>query len=57
MELLLAHPGHALYDHPAMAALAIAALVVPMVVLVVVGRVFWRAAKNDPDARRRDERG
>jgi 2-keto-4-pentenoate hydratase len=46
---LIAHAGHAVYDHPAMAAIAVAAMVIPMGVLVVLGRVFWRASKNDPD--------
>ena len=48
---LIAHAGHPVYDHPAMAAIAIAAIVIPMGVLVVVGRVFWRASKDDPDRR------
>ena len=48
---LIAHAGHPVYDHPAMAAIAIAAMVIPMGVLVFVGRVFWRASKDDPDRR------
>ena len=46
--LPLAHAGHA---HGAggaeMAAIGVAAMVIPMVVLVFVGRMFWRAAKRD----------
>jgi hypothetical protein len=48
---LIAHGGHALYDHPAMMAISLAALIIPMCVLVVVGRLFWRASKDDPDRR------
>ncbi|HZG48693.1 MAG TPA: hypothetical protein VEY90_04165 [Thermoleophilaceae bacterium] len=44
---LLAHGGHPIYDHPAMAAIAVAAMVIPLIVLAVIGRVFWRAAKQD----------
>jgi hypothetical protein len=44
---LLAHSGHPVYDHPAMAAIAIAAMVIPFVVLAVIGRIFWRASKDD----------
>lgn len=44
---LLAHGGHPLYDHPAMAAIAVAAMVIPMIVLAVIGRIFWRASKED----------
>ncbi|HEX2416447.1 MAG TPA: hypothetical protein VHJ37_14650 [Thermoleophilaceae bacterium] len=47
MQGLIAHAGHPLYDHPAMAAIAIAAIIVPLVVLAVVGRIFVRAAKKD----------
>ena len=46
---LIAHGGHALYDHPAMMAISLAALIIPMFVLVFVGRLFWRASKDDPD--------
>ena len=46
---LIAHAGHALYDHPAMMAISLAALIIPMFVLVFVGRFFWRASKDDPD--------
>jgi hypothetical protein len=53
---LIAHGGHSVYDHPAMAAIAIAAMVIPFGVLVVIGRVFWRASKNDPDAEARERK-
>lgn len=46
---LIAHGGHALYDHPAMIAISLAALIVPLVVLAYVGRFFWRASKDDAD--------
>jgi hypothetical protein len=46
---LIAHAGHDVYDHPAMAVIAIAAMLIPLGVLAVLGRVFWRASKNDPD--------
>jgi hypothetical protein len=46
---VLAHAGHPAYDHPAMAAIAIAAIVIPLGVLVGVARVFLRAAKRDSD--------
>ena len=49
MAALLAHAGHPVYDHPAMAAIAIAAIIIPLVVLGVVGRIFVRAAKQDRD--------
>lgn len=47
---LLAHGGHPLYDHPAMAAIAIAAIVIPLIVLAVIGRIFWRASKEEERA-------
>lgn len=50
MLLELAHSGHPLYDHPAMAGIAIAAIVVPLILLAVVGRIFVRAAKQDARA-------
>jgi hypothetical protein len=46
---LIAHGGHALYDHPAMMAISLAALIIPLLVLAFVGRFFWRASKDDPD--------
>jgi hypothetical protein len=47
MHALLAHAGHPVYDHPAVAVIAIAAIVIPLVVLGVVGRIFVRAARDD----------
>jgi hypothetical protein len=47
MLALIAHGGHPLYDHPAMAAIAIAAIVIPLVVLGVIGRIFVRAARDE----------
>ena len=49
MLLELAHSGHPLYDHPAMAGIAIAAMVVPLILLAVVGRIFVRAAKHEAE--------
>jgi hypothetical protein len=49
---LLAHGGHPVYDHPAMAAIAIAAIVVPLIVLAVIGRIFWRASKEEERGRK-----
>jgi hypothetical protein len=46
---LLAHSGHAVYDHPAMAAVMALALIIPWTVLFLVGRWFIRA--RDADAR------
>ena len=45
----IAHAGHALYDHPAMIGISLAALIIPLLVLAYVGRFFWRASKDDPD--------
>jgi membrane protein DedA with SNARE-associated domain len=46
--VLIAHAGH---DHPgnieALAPILVAAIVVPLIVLAVVARVFWRAAQRD----------
>jgi hypothetical protein len=47
MQALLAHAGHPVYDHPALAAIGIAAIVIPLVVLGVVGRIFVRAARDE----------
>jgi hypothetical protein len=47
----LAHGGHAIYDHPALAAVFILALVIPWTVLILVGRWFIR--QRDEDERRR----
>ena len=46
---LLAHGGHALYDHPAMIALSLAALVIPLIVLAFVAKFFLNSAKRDRD--------
>jgi hypothetical protein len=49
---LLAHPGHGISGHPeALVPIAIAALVIPLLVLGVVGRMFWKAAKRDEEKR------
>jgi ABC-type glycerol-3-phosphate transport system permease component len=50
MQALIAHGGHPLYDHPAMAAIAIAAIIIPLIVLAVIGRIFVRAAKQDRES-------
>ena len=39
---LLAHGGHPVYDHPAMAAIMALALIIPWTVLFLVGRWFLR---------------
>ena len=44
---LLAHAGHAVYDHPAMAVIMALALIVPWIVLFLVGRWFVRASRED----------
>lgn len=47
LDTLLAHAGHAVYDHPALAAVFILALVIPWTVLVLVGRWFIRQRGED----------
>ena len=47
LDTLLAHGGHAVYDHPALAAVFILALVIPWTVLVLVGRWFIRQRDED----------
>jgi hypothetical protein len=48
----LAHGGHGIHGPGwALAAIAIAAMVIPLIVLGFVGRFFLRAAKRDEDAR------
>jgi ABC-type glycerol-3-phosphate transport system permease component len=50
--LELAHAGHGIHGPVwALAAIAIAAMVIPMIILVFVGRYFIRAAKRDEKAR------
>ena len=44
---LIAHAGHPVYDHPAMGAIAVAAMVIPFVVLFFVARIFLRARDED----------
>jgi Sec-independent protein secretion pathway component TatC len=46
---LLAHAGHAVYDHPAMAVIMALALIVPWIVLFLVGRWFVRAAREEEE--------
>jgi hypothetical protein len=46
---LIAHGGHALYDHPAMMAISLAALIIPLIVLGFVAKLFVREAKRDRD--------
>jgi hypothetical protein len=49
----LAHPGHGHGPGGAeLAAIAIAAMVIPLVVLGVVAWLFWRSAKRDSAAGR-----
>jgi hypothetical protein len=55
LVLLLAHAGHGHgVDGGAVAlgAIAIAAMVVPFLILGGIGRVFWRAWKRDEAERR-----
>lgn len=47
MTNLLAHGGHPVYDHPAMAAVMALALIVPWTVLFFVGRWFIRSRDED----------
>jgi ABC-type glycerol-3-phosphate transport system permease component len=48
---VLAHSGHGHEDGAAaLAAIGVAAIVIPLIVLVVVGRLFLRAARRDDDA-------
>ena len=49
MEALLAHQGHGHGEPLELAVLAIAAMVIPLIVLGFVGRSFWRSAQRDPD--------
>ena len=54
----LAHAGHGIHGPVwALAAIAIAAMVIPMVILVFVGRFFIRAAKRDEEAQLRERGG
>jgi RsiW-degrading membrane proteinase PrsW (M82 family) len=46
---LIAHGGHALYDHPAMMAISLAALIIPLIVLAFVAKIFLNSAKRDRD--------
>jgi hypothetical protein len=56
--LEIAHSGHGIHGPAwALAAIAIAAMVIPLVILGFVGRIFLRAAKRDEEARLRDQRG
>jgi hypothetical protein len=53
--LEIAHAGHGIHGPAwALAAIAIAAMVIPLIVLGFVGRFFWRAAKRDEEARLRE---
>jgi hypothetical protein len=53
--LELAHAGHAIHGPAwALAAIAIAAMVIPLAILGFVGRFFLRAAKRDEEARLRE---
>jgi hypothetical protein len=45
--LELAHGGHAHGNTAPLAAIAIAAMVIPLVVLGFIGRAFWRSSKRD----------
>ena len=48
----LAHGGHGIHGPMwALAAIAIAAMVIPLLILGFVGRYFLRAAKRDEQAR------
>jgi uncharacterized membrane protein YhiD involved in acid resistance len=46
---LFAHAGVHVHGGAELAAVAVAALVIPLIVLAVVGRMFWRAAKRDSE--------
>ncbi len=52
---LVAHGGGGGHSHAGeigLAAIAIAAMVIPLVVLALIGRAFWRAAKRDEKSER-----
>jgi hypothetical protein len=50
--LEIAHAGHGIHGPTwTLAAIAIAAMVIPLVILGVLGRIFLRAAKRDDEAR------
>jgi hypothetical protein len=50
---LLAHAGpHGHGPSAALAAIAIAAMVIPLVVLGFIGRAFWRSAKREQEETR-----
>jgi hypothetical protein len=52
--LEVAHAGHGIHGPAwALAAIAIAAMVIPLIVLGFVGRFFLRAAKRDAEAEQR----
>jgi hypothetical protein len=49
--LLLAHGGHAHEgNYAALLPIMLAALIVPLIVLAVVGRAFYRSSKRDGEA-------
>jgi hypothetical protein len=47
----LAHAGHAHESGgaAALAAIGLAAMIIPLVVLAFIGRAFWRASKRDSE--------
>jgi hypothetical protein len=49
---LLAHAGAHGHGSAALAAIAIAAMVIPLVVLGFIGRAFWRSAKREQEETR-----
>ena len=48
---IVAHAGHAHESGgaAALAAIGLAAMIIPLVVLGFIGRAFWRAAKRDAE--------
>jgi hypothetical protein len=54
----LAHLGHGIHGPAwALAAIAIAAMVIPLIILGFVGRFFLREARRDEEARLRERGG
>jgi hypothetical protein len=50
LSTILAHAGHGHGPGGAeLAAIALAAMIIPLIVLVFIGRAFWRAAKRDSE--------
>ena len=53
LELVLAHGGHGHGESLPLAAIAIAAMVIPLCILGVIARLFLRAARRDAETTER----